>query len=107
MSEATEAKPARTTIVGIGASAGGIEALREFFGALPENLGLAFVVVVHLAPDYRSELAPILARRTKMDVVEVSDTPVELKPNCVYVIAPDRQLQISDDKIAATPFDRR
>src|SRR5262245_1832078 len=92
----TDDKPPITG-VGIGASAGGIEALREFFGALPDDLGLAYVVVVHLAPHHESELAAILARRTKMPVVEVNDDQaLELKANSVYVISPDRKLEISD-----------
>jgi two-component system CheB/CheR fusion protein len=106
MSEEALAIP-RVTTVGIGASAGGIEALREFFGALRSDLGLAYVVVVHLAPDHRSELVPILARCTRMSVVEVHETGVELKPNCVYVIAPDRKLEITDTTIGSTPFDQR
>jgi two-component system, chemotaxis family, CheB/CheR fusion protein len=101
--ETTEKRP-RISVVGIGASAGGIEALREFFDALPIDLGLAYVVIVHLAPDHNSELASILARRTKMPVLEVSDTKLELKPNHVYVIAPDRKLEINDTSIAGTPF---
>lgn len=100
-----EARDRRITVVGIGASAGGIEALREFFGAVPPDLGLAYVVVVHLAPHHESELAAILARRTRMDVLEVKDERrLELKPNCVYVISPDRKLEISDTTIGATPF---
>ena len=98
--------PVRVTIAGIGASAGGIEALREFFDALPNDLGLAYVVVVHLAPHHESELASILARRTRMPVVEVDDNKrLELKPDHVYVIAPDRKLEISDDKVGAGPFE--
>src|SRR5262245_11844849 len=98
--------PPHITVVGIGASAGGIEALREFFAAVPADLGLAYVVVVHLAPHHESELAAILARRTSMSVVEVNDSQqLELKANCVYVIAPDRQLEISDTMIGASPFD--
>jgi two-component system, chemotaxis family, CheB/CheR fusion protein len=94
-------------ICGIGASAGGIEALREFFGVLPPDLGLAYVVVVHLAPHHESELAPILARRTRMDVVSVDDNKkLDLKPNCVYVISPDRKLEIQDGKVGAGPFDQ-
>lgn len=95
----------RTTVVGIGASAGGIEALREFFDAVPSNLGLAYVVIVHLAPDHNSELAAIIGRRTKMPVVEVSATKLELKPDHVYVISPDHKLEISDTSIGATSFD--
>jgi len=95
----------RITVVGIGASAGGIEALREFFDAVPGDLGLAYVVIVHLAPGHSSELAPILGRRTKMPVVEVTGEPLELKLDHVYVISPDHKLEISDTHIRATPFD--
>src|SRR5215469_100172 len=95
----------RVTIAGIGASAGGIEALREFFDAVPANLGLAYVVIVHLAPDHNSELAAIIGRRTKMPVAEVSDQKLELKPDHVYVISPDHKLEISDTSIGATQFD--
>src|SRR5215470_16131627 len=95
----------RVTVVGIGASAGGIEALREFFGALPADLGLAYVVVVHLAPDYESELAGIIARCTAMPVLEVKDDQRhDLAANSVFVIAPDRKLEIDATSIAASPF---
>jgi two-component system CheB/CheR fusion protein len=94
------------TVVGIGASAGGIDALRAFFSAIPADLGVAYVVVVHLAPNYESELAKILGRSTKMTVVEVRDhQELELKPNCVYVIAPDRKLVATATTIAAVSFD--
>jgi two-component system CheB/CheR fusion protein len=93
------------TVVGIGASAGGIEALRTFFAAVPADLGVAYVVVVHLAPDHKSELAGILARSTKMSVVEVRDSQqYDLTPNCVYVIAPDRKLEATAATVAAAPF---
>jgi two-component system CheB/CheR fusion protein len=92
-------------VVGIGASAGGIDALRTFFAAVPADLGVAYVVVVHLAPDYESELATILGRSTKMSVVEVADhQELVLAPNCVYVIAPDRKLMATATTIAATAF---
>jgi two-component system, chemotaxis family, CheB/CheR fusion protein len=98
--------PPRITVVGIGASAGGIEALREFFDAVPAGLGLAYVVIVHLAPDHKSELAAILGRRTKMPVVEVNDKElIELQPDHAYVISPDHKLEISDRTIRATPFE--
>ena len=95
----------RITVVGIGASAGGIDALRTFFSTVPADLGVAYVVVVHLAPDYESELASILGRSTKMSVNEVGDhMELELKPNCVYVIAPDRKLVMTARTIAAASF---
>jgi two-component system CheB/CheR fusion protein len=95
----------RVPVVGIGGSAGAIAALRELFGALPADLGVAYVVVVHLAPDHDSELAPILRRSTSMDVLEVSNEhPQELAPDRVYVISPDRQLRLRDHGIASAPF---
>jgi two-component system CheB/CheR fusion protein len=90
-------------IVGIGASAGGIQALLNFFRALPAQTGAAFVVVVHLDPDASSELPHILAQRASMPVVQV-DQQTTLQPNTVYVIPPGRQLQLTNHEIAAVPF---
>ncbi len=104
-SETQQRTAERVTVVGIGASAGGIEALCEFFAAVPADLGLAYVVIVHLAPDHNSELAAILGRRTRMPVTEVGDARLELEPDHVYVVAPDRRLAISDTTIGAVPFD--
>ncbi len=65
-------------IVGIGASAGGLEALQEFFKAMPEKTGLAFVVIQHLSPDYKSLMDELLARYTRLRIVKVEDgMPVE------------------------------
>src|SRR6056297_2854928 len=80
-----------TPICAIGASAGGVSALQSFFEKIDPDLGLAYVVVVHLAPDHESQLSDILSNRTQMPVRQVDDTP-QLEPNCVYVIAPDREL---------------
>ncbi|HVW69102.1 MAG TPA: CheR family methyltransferase, partial [Steroidobacteraceae bacterium] len=103
----TESPPSDVPICGIGASAGGIEALNQFFEALPADLGLAYVVVVHLAPDRKSELPTILSRRTKMPVVQVGDHEVAaLRPDHVYVIAPDRKLIVTDTSVGAEPFDQ-
>jgi len=94
-------------IVGIGASAGGVEALQKFFAAVRPDLGLAYVVVVHLAPDRESELPAILARRTSMPVTQVSDhETAKLEPNHVYVIAPDRKLEVTDSSIGASAFEQ-
>jgi two-component system CheB/CheR fusion protein len=93
-----------TLVVGIGASAGGVRALQAFFEALPPEPGAAFVVIVHLDPSARSELPEILAAKAKMPAQAVTGTS-ELRPNCIYVIPPDRQLRMSDGQISATPFD--
>src|SRR5438105_10229030 len=91
-------------VVGIGASAGGIKALGTLLEGLPSDTGAAFAVIMHLDPQSRSELPGILATHTKMPVVPVP-ARVPLQPNNVYVIAPDRQLQISDGHISAAAFD--
>jgi two-component system, chemotaxis family, CheB/CheR fusion protein len=91
-------------IVGIGASAGGVKALQGFFEALPPVTGAAYVVIVHLDPDSRSELAGILSSRTSMPVTQVEEQ-TSLEPDHVYVIAPNRRLQISDHSISAPPFE--
>jgi len=97
---------ARFPVVGIGASAGGIEALKAFFSALPASPGAVFIVVVHLAPEHRSELAAILGQRTPMPVEEVTGT-VPVKKDHVYVISPDRQLQLTGKELSAVPFEQQ
>ena len=80
-------------IVGIGASAGGLEAFTQLLKALPADTGMAFVLVQHLAPTHASALAEILSRATKMPVMEVHDDAT-VEPNHVYVIPPDRSMII-------------
>src|SRR4051812_7741908 len=82
-------------LVGIGASAGGIRALQSFFEALPPQLGVSFAVIVHLDPNHPSELAAVLSRSTGMQVVQV-DRRLDIEPDTVYVIPPDRRLRVSD-----------
>lgn len=106
MSAGGERTP-RVPVCGIGASAGGVEALQQFFQALPPDLGLAYVVIVHLAPDRKSELPAILMRWTAMPVTQMGDNEqASIEPNHVYVIAPDRKLEITDALIGASPFDQ-
>lgn len=93
-------------ICGIGASAGGVTALRTLFARLPDDLGLAYVVIVHLSPEHPSALAEILSNCTKMPVHQVTDTPT-LQANCVYVIPPDRELVIEGDNVTAQEFTER
>jgi two-component system CheB/CheR fusion protein len=90
--------------VGIGASAGGVTALQHFFQEIPPDTGAAFVVIVHLEPNYTSELAEILGRRTQMTVQQVN-RKVPLEPNKIYVIPPNRRLLITDHEIATFSFD--
>lgn len=91
-------------VVGIGASAGGLEALEQLFSHVPESTGLAYVVVQHLAPQHASMLAEILGRQTTMPVVEAKDGVVP-EADHVYVIAPGTQLVMSSGAFDVKPMD--
>ncbi|MDP3687313.1 MAG: chemotaxis protein CheB [Sulfurimicrobium sp.] len=80
-------------IVGIGASAGGLEAFEQFFHHAPPDMGIAFVLVPHLDPGHASLLTEILQRTTAMEVVEAQDQ-MKVMPNHVYVIPPNRGMAI-------------
>ena len=90
-------------ICAIGASAGGVGALQTLFRLLPDDLGLAYVVILHLSPDQPSAMGQILGACTKMPVHQVLDGPT-LKRDCVYVIAPDHELVIEGDHVSARDF---
>jgi two-component system, chemotaxis family, CheB/CheR fusion protein len=95
------------TIVGIGASAGGLEALSELLASLPVDLDLALVIVQHLSPQHASALPAIMSARTQLTVVEVEDG-TKLQPNHVYVVPPAVQLEMSDGvfQVLPRPHDR-
>ena len=80
-------------VIGIGASAGGVEALGRFFDAMPPDSGAAFVIVLHLDPTRESQMAHVLSGHTKMSVVQVADH-MQIATNTVYVIAPDKDLTV-------------
>ena len=80
-------------IVGIGASAGGLEALEHFFAKMPQNTGMAFVVVQHLDPNHVGMMPELLQQMTKMEVIQVTDN-LKVKPNCVYIIPPNKSMSI-------------
>jgi two-component system CheB/CheR fusion protein len=87
--------PASTgiTIVGIGASAGGLEALEQFFENTPKDTGMAFVVIQHLDPNHVGIMPELLQRTTKMKVVQVTDR-LQVKPDHVYVIPPNKSMSL-------------
>ncbi|CAN5715599.1 chemotaxis protein CheB [soil metagenome] len=90
-------------VVGIGASAGGIDALRRLFQEMPADSGMAFVVVMHLSPDHESSLAEILQRSTSMSIVAVTQaTPIEA--NHIYVISPALKLAMCDGHLGVSPL---
>lgn len=86
-------------VVGIGASAGGIKALREFFSLMPSDSGMAFVVILHLSQTHESNLAEILQRETAMKVEQVQQS-VKIEPDHVYVIPPAKHLEMIDGMIS-------
>lgn len=88
-------------VVGIGASAGGLKALESFFQHLPETSGMAFVIVQHLSPDYKSELVMLLQRHTSMEVIQITED-MAVQPNVVYVIPPNKVLTIQDGRLQLT-----
>ncbi len=92
-------------VVGIGASAGGLEALRELLEALPANTGMAYVLILHLSPGHKSQLAEILSKNTSMPVTEASNN-LQINPNNVYVIPPNAGISISDGSITLEPIKR-
>ncbi len=94
----------RFPTVGIGTSAGGINALQTFLESLPDEVDAAFVVIVHLDPEHQSELPSILAARTKMPVAQVTGQ-TQMEPRHVYVIPPNRQLVMTDMHLALADFD--
>ena len=87
--------PIPVSIVALGASAGGIEALGQFFDAMPSDSGMAFVAVLHLDPTHESQLAHILSQRTAMPVLEIEDG-MAIERDRVYVIAPNASLEVRD-----------
>ncbi len=89
-------------IVGVGASAGGLEAFTKFLQHLPADTGMAFVLVQHLAPDHESFLTHILAKATSMKVEEARER-TKIIPNCIYVIPPSKDITISAGDLILEP----
>jgi two-component system CheB/CheR fusion protein len=89
-------------VIGIGASAGGIDALKSFVPMIAADSGLVFVVVQHLSPDYESVLHKILARDSKIPVIEIGG-PTPIEANHIYVIPPDASLRIADGQLNISP----
>jgi len=77
-------------IVGIGASAGGLEAINELFDNMPSNTGFSFIIVQHLSPDHKSLMGELLAKHTEMQVFEAEENIVP-RANCIYLI-PSRKI---------------
>jgi two-component system CheB/CheR fusion protein len=92
------------TVVGIGASAGGLEAFSEFLSGLPASTGMAFLLVQHLDPRHESALAQILATKTLLPVHEATEG-LAVEPDHVYVIPPNTVMILADGHLALAPRD--
>jgi len=85
-------------VVGIGASAGGFEALERFFNAMPADTGMALVIVQHLSPDHKSLMVELLSRHTKM-VVHQAEEGMSLRPDNVYLIPPKKVMTVHQGRL--------
>lgn len=92
-------------IVGLGASAGGIQAVKRFFEHVPADSGVAYVVILHLSPDHESRLAEVLQVSTALPVTQVQGR-VRVEPNHVYVIPPHQSLAMSGDELVLSDMSR-
>src|SRR6187431_2435841 len=92
----------RFPIVGVGASAGGLEAFTEFLSALAPDTGMAFVLLLHLPPHHQSKLSEILGRVCPIPICEVHDR-VAIEPNHVYVLPGGSDLEIHENSLALIP----
>jgi two-component system CheB/CheR fusion protein len=97
------AHPAQCPVVGLGASAGGLEAFQTFLAAAPADTGLAYVLVQHLDPNHESMLGELLARRTPMPVRQITDD-MAIEPNCVYLIPPNASLTVDKARLRLSSF---
>src|SRR5687768_9177864 len=88
----------RFPIVGIGASAGGLRALQRFLGGLPDDTGMAFVVIVHLDPHHESQMAELLQANSAMPVRQITQS-LTVEQNRVYIIPPDKDLAMDDGEL--------
>ena len=88
-------------VIGIGASAGGLEALKQFFENMSENSGMAFVIIQHLSPDYKSLMAELLSKHTKMKVNRVTDGMM-IESNQIYLIPPKKNMHVFGGRLYLT-----
>ena len=93
-------------VVGVGASAGGLEAFKKFVKAIPEDSGIAYVLVQHLDPSHHSALPDILSRETNIPVYEIQDN-ILLEPNHIYIIPPNKILTSVDGVLKLKARDRK
>lgn len=96
---------ANNFVVAIGASAGGLEAIQEFFKHMKPDSGLSFVIIQHLSPDFKSMMAELLSRHSKMEI-HVAEDEMPVEPNCIYLIPPKKNMTIHDGRLHLAEQDR-
>jgi len=89
----------RVPIAAIGASAGGLEPIEQFFDAMPPDSGCAFVIIQHLSPDFRSLMDELLARHSSMKIFRIVDG-MRVQPNCIYLNPPRAVMTLSGNMLS-------
>ena len=97
-SKAHDSEDHRFFVVGIGASAGGLQALEEFFENIPQHIDAAFVVIQHLSPRFKSLMPELLQRKTSLGVYQIQDD-MKIVPNSVYVIPPQTNIVVESGRL--------
>ncbi|WPP50060.1 chemotaxis protein CheB [Catalinimonas niigatensis] len=85
-------------IVGVGASAGGLEAINELFDNIPEGNGFSYVVIQHLSPNYKSLMDELLAKHTKLEIIKAEEGK-EIQPNCIYLIPNKNNMVVRNGRL--------
>lgn len=95
-----EDKDSSLRLIGIGASAGGVEALQLFFSTLPEQQRLSFAIIQHLSPNHKSLMPEILSKRTTLSIQQISE-PVKVQPGHIYLLSPGKEMVLKDGYLYA------
>ena len=101
----TDSDQTPTAYVGVGASAGGVEAIGSFISQCPTDSGAAFILIQHLSPDHKSLMSEILNRRTLMPIRQ-AENDMEVEPNHIYLIPPRKKMSIFHGRLLLSDFDR-
>ena len=91
-------------VVGVGASAGGLESLEKLFTNMPYDTGMAFVVIQHLSPDFKSLMDELLARYTNLPIHRAEEGML-VEPNAVYLIPPKKEMIVANGRLLLTDKD--
>ena len=108
MNQKSNSNQTKNLIVGIGASAGGLDAIQDFFNHIPGDTGMSFIIIQHLSPNFKSLMNELLGKHTGMEILTVSDD-LEIQPNKIYLNRSDVNISLQGNKIKLlkkAPFDR-